>query len=157
MIGAKSLFKFKSLIDSSKAPKGVNFTKLLFDVLVKHDYSTLSEFHHKSLFIGMMHFMDLYNYDIQRVQNCAIHYATPSKEHPIVPFCAFNVLPEEYRDKIQKQFGMSIRKWERQNKRKLQDEFYKRDRQKLEDGLYRKTYASFLNGGAQPKHGPPNA
>ncbi len=146
VVGAKSLFKFKSLIDSKKAPKGLDFTKLLFDVLVKHDYSTLSTFHHKSLFIGMMHFMDLYNYDIQRVQQCAIHYVTPDPNKPIVPFCAFNVLPEEYRDKIQRQFGTSIKKWERQTKRKLQDEFYKRDTKKLKDELYEKTYTSFQNG-----------
>jgi len=144
LVGARSLFKFKSLVDPKKTPKGVNFTKLLFDVLVKHNYKALSVFHHKSLFIGMMHFMDLYNYDVQRVQQCAIHYVTPSKEQPIVPFCAFNVLPTLYRDKIQKQFGLSLKKWERQNQRKLKDELYRRDKEKLKDNLYYKTYGSFL-------------
>jgi len=143
LVGAKSLFKFKSLIDESKVPKGMNFTKILFDVLVKHDYKALSAFHHKSLFIGMMHFMDLYNYDIQRVQNCAIHYATPSTEHPIVPFCAFNVLPELYRDKIQKEFGMPIKQWEKETGRKLKKEFYKRDKKDLMDKVYFKTYKNF--------------
>ncbi len=117
--------------------------KILFDVLVKHDYKALSAFHHKSLFIGMMHFMDLYNYDIQRVQNCAIHYATPSTEHPIVPFCAFNVLPELYRDKIQKEFGMPIKQWEKETGRKLKKEFYKRDKKDLMDKVYFKTYKNF--------------
>jgi hypothetical protein len=146
IVGAKSLFKFKSLIDPSKTPKGLNFTKVLFDVLVKHDYHALAAFHHKSLFIGMMHFMDLYNYDIQRVQNCAIHYATPSKESPIVPFCAFNVIPELYRDKIQKEFGMPISQWEKMTGRKLKNEFYKRDKNALKDELYKKTYAPFIKG-----------
>jgi len=140
LVGAKSLFKFKSLIDENKAPKGLNFSKLLFDVLVKHNYKTLSVFHHRSLFVGMMHFMDLYNYDINRVKSCAVHYVTPSEQHPIVPFCAFNVLPEMYRDKIQKQFGMSISKWERETKRKLKEEFYRRDRQSLKDESYYKAY-----------------
>ncbi|MFA4855426.1 MAG: radical SAM protein [archaeon] len=144
IVGAKSLFKFKSLIDTSKTPKDLNFTKVLFDVLVRHDYKALAAFHHKSLFIGMMHFMDLYNYDIQRVQNCAIHYATPSKEQPIVPFCAFNVIPELYRDKIQKEFGMSIKQWEKRTGRKLKNEYYKRDKNALKDALYMKTYASFM-------------
>jgi hypothetical protein len=94
----------------------------------------------------MMHFMDLYNYDIQRVQNCAIHYATPSKESPIVPFCAFNVIPELYRDKIQKEFGMPISQWEKMTGRKLKNEFYKRDKNALKDELYHKTYAPFLKG-----------
>ena len=91
----------------------------------------------------MMHFMDLYNYDVQRVQNCAIHYATPSAQQPIVPFCAFNVLPEIYRDKIQKEFGMPIKQWEKETGRKLKKEFYKRDKKALMDKTYFKSYKSF--------------
>jgi len=146
LVGAKSLFKFNSFIDSRKAPKGLNFSKLLFDVLVKHNYKALSVFHHKTMFIGMMHFMDLYNYDIQRVQSCGVHYATPDPERPIVPFCAFNVIPEWYRDKIQKQFGVPLKKWERENSRRLKGEFYKRNKEDLKDSLYTKTYASFMKG-----------
>ncbi len=144
LIGARGIFKFNSFIDKENSPKGINFGRLLFDVLVRHDYSALSAFHHKSLFIGMMHFMDLYNYDIQRVKQCAIHYATPSKQQPIVPFCAFNVLPEFYRDKIQKEFGIPINEWGKLAKRPLKDDFYKRDKEKLKDKLYFKTYGNYL-------------
>jgi len=146
-ITARMFFKFNSLIDKKNLPKGLDFGKILFNVLVKHDYTALSAFHHKSMFVGMMHFMDLYNYDIQRVQSCAVHYATPDPKKPIVPFCAFNVLPEMYRDKIQKQFSVPIKKWEKQIGRKLKDEFYKRDKEKLKDELYYKTYANFLGKG----------
>jgi len=131
LIGAESLWKFNSFIDKSKMPGGINLGKLLFNVFIKHDYKALSVFHHKSLFVGMMHFMDLYNYDIERVKRCCIHYATPSKEMPIVPFCAFNVIPEWYRDKIQKQFGLSIEEWEKKAGRRMSDDFYKRDIAKL--------------------------
>ena len=141
-ITARMFFKFNSLIDKSKTPKGLDFGKILFNVLVKHDYKTLSVFHHRSMFVGMMHFMDLYNYDIQRVQSCAVHYATPDPEMPIVPFCAFNVMPELYRDKIQKQFSVPIKTWEKQTKRTLKDEFYKRNKEELKDGLYEKTYGT---------------
>jgi uncharacterized radical SAM superfamily Fe-S cluster-containing enzyme len=131
-VGAEMLFKFNSFIDKTKAPKEFNFGKILFDVFIKHDYGALGIFHKNSMFIGMMHFMDLYNYDIERVKSCCIHYATPSKEMPIVPFCAFNVVPEWYRDKIQKEFGLPIKEWEQKFGRKLSDDFYKR-------ALYRKT------------------
>ncbi len=143
LVGARGLFKINSFVDKEKSPKGLNFAKLLFEVLVMHNYKALSVFHHRSLFIGMMHFMDLYNYDIQRVQNCAIHYATPSKESPIVPFCAFNVVPQFYRDKIQKKFGTPIKNWEKENQRKLKEEFYRRDKISLMNELYEKAYASF--------------
>ncbi len=143
LVGARGIFKINSFVDKEKSPKGLNFAKLLFEVLVMHNYKALSVFHHRSLFIGMMHFMDLYNYDIQRVQNCAIHYATPSKKSPIVPFCAFNVVPQFYRDKIQKEFGTPIKNWEKENQRKLKEEFYRRDKISLRNELYEKAYASF--------------
>ncbi|MEM2328348.1 MAG: radical SAM protein, partial [Archaeoglobaceae archaeon] len=95
----------------------------LFNILVKHDYSSLGEFHKKTLFIGFMHFQDLYNYDIARVERCEIHYATPDGR--IIPFCTFNVLPEIYRDRIQEQFGISIEEWERKTGRKLKDDIYR--------------------------------
>ena len=135
LVGAEMLFKFNSFIDKKKAPSGMNFGKILFDVFIKHDYDALGIFHKNSMFIGLMHFMDLYNYDIDRVKSCCIHYTTPSKEMPIVPFCAFNVVPEWYRDKIQSEFGMPIKEWEQKFGRKLTDDLYRRAlyKKKLEE------------------------
>ncbi len=131
LVGASSLFKFNSFIDKRKLPADLNLGRILFDVVVRHNYRSLALFHHKSMFVGMMHFMDLYNYDIQRVQRCAIHYATPDSKHPIVPFCAFNVIPQWYRDKIQKRFGMPIAEWEKKTGRKLRDDLYRRNLKRL--------------------------
>jgi len=101
LTGIKMLAKINSFIDKKKQPKNLKFGKLIFNALVRHNYDALGAIHHKSLFLGMMHFQDLYNYDIQRVQRCVIHYATPDPTMPIIPFCAFNVIPQWYRDKIQ--------------------------------------------------------
>lgn len=128
--GLKVLWKLRSFIDKSKQPKGIDFAKLLFKAIIKHDYESLGEIHHKALFIGMMHFMDLYNYDIERVMRCTIHYAQPDGK--VVPFCAFNVIPQWYRDKIQKKYSMSIKEWEKKKKRKLKEDFYRRDVKNLE-------------------------
>jgi len=125
-VGLKSLWKLNSFIDKKKSPKDINLGKILFNVFLKHDYKSLGIFHKKSLFIGMMHFMDLYNYDIDRVKSCCIHYATPSEKMPIIPFCAFNVIPQWYRDKVQREFGTPIPEWEKQNGRKLTDDLYRR-------------------------------
>ncbi|WP_202319276.1 tetraether lipid synthase Tes [Archaeoglobus neptunius] len=116
----KNVIDLRKFIDSSKAPKGFNVSRILYDVLVKHDYSTLGEFHLKSLFIGMMHFQDLYNYDIARVERCEIHYGSPDGR--IIPFCTFNVIPEKYRDAIHEKYGISIEEWERKTGRKLKDD-----------------------------------
>ncbi len=141
--GTGLLFKINSFIDKEKAPEGFGIGKIIYNALVKHDYRALGEFHHKSLFVGMMHFQDKFNYDIERVKRCCIHYAMTDGR--IVPFCAFNVIPEWYRDKGQKSQGIPIRKWEEETGRKIQDDLYRRNARELEAGqLYKETYKGFL-------------
>ncbi|UCD07265.1 MAG: radical SAM protein [Candidatus Aenigmatarchaeota archaeon] len=137
------LFKLNSFIDKEKAPEGFSLGKILWNALIKHDYRALGVFHHKSLFIGMMHFMDKFNYDIERVKRCCIHYAMTDGR--IIPFCAFNVIPEWYRDKSQKSQGIPVEKWEKETGKKIKDDLYKRNVKKLEvSELYKKTYEGFL-------------
>lgn len=138
IIALKVLWKLKSFIDKKSQPKGLDFARMLFRAIVKHDYRSLGDIHHKALFIGMMHFMDLYNYDIARVERCTIHYAQPDGK--IVPFCAFNVIPQWYRDKIQKKYSMSIKAWEKKKKRKLREDFYQRDVKKLQEMIDYKSF-----------------
>jgi len=141
---AKMLLNFRKFINTKKQPKNLNLIKLLFNALVKHNYDALGEFHRKCLFIGMMHFMDLYNYDIERVQRCVIHYLMP--DNRIVPFCTFNVLPEFYRDKVQEKFSIPVAEWEKNTGKKLNDLLYKRDVKKLESGrIYKHTYNNLKN------------
>lgn len=42
----------------------------------------------KVVLIGCMHFMDPYNFDLERVRRCTIHYALPDGR--IIPFCTMN-------------------------------------------------------------------
>jgi uncharacterized radical SAM superfamily Fe-S cluster-containing enzyme len=129
LVGAKLLYSIRKFIDGEKKPKGLNIDKILFNAFVKHNYDALGEFHKKSLFIGMMHFMDPYNYDIERVKRCCIHYAMT--DHRVIPFCAFNVIPEWYRDKAQEAQGISFKEWETRTGKKLRNDLYKRDVKKL--------------------------
>ena len=145
IVGPKMLWGIRKFIDKEKAPKGFGTGNIIYNALVKHNYKALGAFHQKSLFVGMMHFQDLYNYDIERVKRCCIHYAMTDGR--IIPFCAFNVIPEWYRDKGQKSQGVPIKAWEKQTGRKLADEVYKRNIPKLRrDPLYRKTYRGFVKG-----------
>ena len=97
---------------------------LLIQIVKKRgDYKALGEFHYRALFLGMMHFQDKYNYDVERVKRCVIHYVMPDGR--IVPFCAFNVLPELYRDVVQKKYSISIEEWERTTGKRLADDFVK--------------------------------
>ena len=106
---AKMAIDLRKFVDASKIPKDLNITKLLLKVFVKRNYEALGELHYKMLFLGMMHFMDLYNYDVARVTRCNIHYAVPDGR--LIPFCTFNVLSDIYRDAIQKKYGVPIDQW----------------------------------------------
>lgn len=130
-------------IDRKKQPKGMDVFKLLSGVLVKGSYEALGDLQRSSLLLGMMHFQDLYNYDLERVKRCCIHYAVPDGR--ILPFCTFNVIPEWYRDKVQKQFSVPIEQWQKDTGRKVVDDIYRRDVRALEaDPLYKKTYEGFI-------------
>jgi len=119
----KGMFNFRNVIKKRNLPTDLKVRKILLDILLKHDYQSLGEFHNKSLFIGLMHFMDLYNYDVERVKRCQIHYSSPDGR--LIPFCAFNVLSEIYRDKIQKEYSLTIEEWEEKTGKKLKDDFIK--------------------------------
>ncbi len=110
LIALKAVTGMRRYIDKEKQPKSVNFSKLLMSVIFKHDFQTMGAFQLKSLFLGMMHFQDEYTYDIKRVEKCDIHYAMPDGR--VLPFCTFNVFPEVYRDKIQKQYSIPSKEWE---------------------------------------------
>ncbi|MEM2927135.1 MAG: radical SAM protein [Candidatus Bathyarchaeia archaeon] len=124
VVGAQLLYKLGSFINRERAPKGLSLARLVYNVLVKHDYGALADFHHRALFVGLMHFQDLYNYDIERVKHCCIHYVIPDGR--IIPFCTFNVLPELYRDPIHEKYGVPTEEWERRTGRRLTDDYYRR-------------------------------
>ncbi len=115
--------KLSSFIDKKKQPAGLDLAKMFGKILMKRTFDSVGSWHVKGLFLGMMHFQDKYNEDLERLQRCDIHYLTPDLR--IIPFCAFNVIPEWYRDRIQKKYSITVEEWE------------KREGVKLEDGLYR--------------------
>ncbi|HDM91850.1 MAG TPA: radical SAM protein [Candidatus Korarchaeota archaeon] len=142
----KIVANLSRFIDKSKQPEGVNVLGLIRQILLRRDYAALGEFHYKSLFLGMMHFMDLYNYDVQRVMRCNIHYLVPDGR--VIPFCTFNVLSDLYRDYVQKKFGISLEEYARTRGVHLigPESKYRRDAKALESGeAYKRTYAPFVH------------
>lgn len=123
LVAARFLSKLNSFVNKEKQPRGLSFAKLLAGALLKHDYSSVGQFHLHSMFLGMMHFQDKYNQDEERLQRCDIHYLTPDLR--IIPFCSFNVIPEWYRDRIQKKYGMPVPEWEAAVGEKLENHLYR--------------------------------
>ena len=85
--------------------------KYVWRVLREGSYEALGDLQRKSILLSSMHFMDPYNFDLQRVENCVIHYAVPDGR--IIPFCTMNSI---HRPKIEKQFSMSIKEWQKRHK-----------------------------------------
>lgn len=108
---ARVALDLPKFVDKEKIPKDLNITKLLWKVFVKRNYDALGELHYKMLFLGAMHFMDLYNYDVERVMRCNIHYVMPDGR--VIPFCAFNVLNDLYRDYIQEKYKIPIEEYKK--------------------------------------------
>jgi uncharacterized radical SAM superfamily Fe-S cluster-containing enzyme len=96
--GVKDL---REAVKKSEAGNITEFWKLIAKALISQNFEALRDFHWNALFIGTMHFMDRYNYDVSRVQRCCIHYATPDGK--LIPFCTYNSGPV-YREKIWKKF-----------------------------------------------------
>jgi len=92
-------------IDTGKAPKSVDVKKLFIDVLKDGTGDAIKEFHRHTLFVGAMHFMDLYNIDLNRIQRCGVHYATPDGR--IIPFCTYNTI---HRAEIERKFATPLMK-----------------------------------------------
>ena len=116
----KSFFELRRFFDALKAPKSFDVSRLLFKILIEHSYFALYEWHKRSILISMMHFQDLYNYDLSRVKSCIIHYGTP--DGGIIPFCTYNVLPQLYRDRIHGKFGIPTEEWEKRTGKRLKDD-----------------------------------
>jgi uncharacterized radical SAM superfamily Fe-S cluster-containing enzyme len=111
----KSLLKifdkyFGKYINEEKTPKNLDIRSILTNVLSTEDKSALAEFSWDAIMVGGMHFQDSYNYDIERVKRCVIHYATPDGR--IIPFCAYNGGPT-YREEVEKKFSVPLDEWKK--------------------------------------------
>ncbi len=79
------------------------FKRYMNDLIKYGNYKSLDRLHGRLIMLGSMHFMDPYNFDLERVQRCVIHYATPDGR--IIPFCSMNNF---HRTKIEKKFAEQI-------------------------------------------------
>ena len=80
--------------------------QLVGAVFKEGSYESLGKFMRNVIMVGMMHFQDPYNFDLERLERCGIHYAVPDGR--IIPFCAMNTL---YRPLIEKQFSIPLQEW----------------------------------------------
>jgi uncharacterized radical SAM superfamily Fe-S cluster-containing enzyme len=88
-----AFYKLQKFFKKDKAPSGLDFMRFIqtldgfFDKKAGRGNMD-GTYTNKTLLVAGMHFMDGYNYELERVRRCVIHYATPAGK--IIPFCAYN-------------------------------------------------------------------
>ena len=92
--------------------KEVGITTLTKSIIRMHlspSYQSLGKIRRRIFLLGCMAFMDSYNFDVNRVRRCVVHYITPDLK--IIPFCAYNNV---HRVAIEKEYVERQRKAEAQ-------------------------------------------
>jgi uncharacterized radical SAM superfamily Fe-S cluster-containing enzyme len=103
--GKKSKAKIR-LVGAARHMKFGFLRKYVLGVLMSGDYKSLGNFARRFLMVSSMHFMDPYNFDLERVQRCVIHYAVPDGR--IIPFCTMNSI---HRPDVEKTLGVPLKEW----------------------------------------------
>jgi uncharacterized radical SAM superfamily Fe-S cluster-containing enzyme len=109
--------KIRDAFSQKDAPPGLTFTKFLEPLNGLMDKSVGRGRNGrgtqwKALLVGGMHFMDRYNYQVDRVKRCVIHYSAPNGK--LYPFCTYNSGPT-FRDRIERSFSMTDEEWRAKN------------------------------------------
>ncbi len=87
-IAANLRSKFKIALELWRIDERWRIKNLISDLLSDGNYTSLAGFMNDVVMIGMMHFMDPYNLDLERLKYCDIHYST---EKGLIPFCSHNI------------------------------------------------------------------
>jgi uncharacterized radical SAM superfamily Fe-S cluster-containing enzyme len=104
--GASKRAKAKLAAGARHIKKKGLIKDLLSAFLNRGDYDSLAKLMRRVIMIGMMHFQDPYNFDLERVQHCDINYSVPDGR--IIPFCTMNTI---HRSRIEKKFSKTIDEW----------------------------------------------
>lgn len=99
----KALYALSHHFHAERAPSGLDFTRFLktLDGFADKKYTWQSEYAghtYRTFFVLGMHFMDAYNYDLERLSRCGVHYCAPDGN--IYPFCTYNSGPT-YRTRVE--------------------------------------------------------
>ena len=104
--GASKRAKAKLAAGARHIKKKGLIKDLLSAFLNRGDYESLAKLMRRIIMVGMMHFQDPYNFDLERVQHCDINYSVPDGR--IIPFCTMNTI---HRSRVEKKFSKTIDEW----------------------------------------------
>lgn len=89
-----------------KAPKGLTVA-VLAQMIIRLLRAEKEDSPWRFLLVAGMHFQDSWNYNLDRIKRCVVHYAAPDDR--IYSFCTYNSGPT-YRKRVEKQFSITLPK-----------------------------------------------
>jgi uncharacterized radical SAM superfamily Fe-S cluster-containing enzyme len=115
---ANKFRKLKQFYHQDKGPEGWKFNDFIEFMMdfaeFRHRFpdnearlKTIGNTPFRSFLMASMHFQDVYNYQIDRVKRCVIHYAAPDGR--IYPFCTYNSGPY-HRERIEREYSVPVKK-----------------------------------------------
>lgn len=114
LTGARALWSLRRHFRAEAAPAGLSFESFLAlidglrDKSVGRNRGDPVQRRYRALMVAGMHFMDNYNYDLERIRRCVVHYVAPDGR--VYPFCSYNAGPT-YRRKVEREFGVPLERW----------------------------------------------
>jgi len=111
---AQGLWKLRRCFRVEAAPMGLSFENFLAlidglrDKAVGRNRMDPLQRRYRALMVAGMHFMDNYNYDLERIRRCVVHYIAPNGQ--VYPFCSYNAGPT-YRLRVERDFGVPVEQW----------------------------------------------
>ena len=111
----KAPYLFAKHFKAKEAPEGMNAKSFMHALKGLTDKKTgrgkAGEKTYRTLLAAGMHFQDRYNFDVERVKRCVIHYSTPEG---MFPFCAYNCGPV-HREWVEGKHVLSLQEWRARN------------------------------------------
>ncbi|MBN2561325.1 MAG: radical SAM protein [Phycisphaerae bacterium] len=109
---ARIFWSARKTFNRDAAPPGltpIKFVQAIQGCVSKQEGRTdrAQKENYRTLMCAGMHFQDRYNYDVERVKRCVIHYSTPDG---IYPFCTYNSGPT-YRPFIEAMWSVPYEAW----------------------------------------------
>jgi hypothetical protein len=111
----KTFNRLKKYFNEKVAPAGMTFKHFLESLygLIDKEYGRgerRPKYH--AMLVAGMHFMDGYNFEVERVKRCVVHYSAPDGR--IYPFCTYNSGPT-YREQVERKYSISAEEWNKRH------------------------------------------
>ncbi len=108
-VGTRLLRNFEDLLGPDTHGARERLREIAVESLRTREFDGIDDLYDQLLPLGIRHFQDPYNYDLDSLSDSDVQYATPDGD--VVPFSVYNVVPELYRDRTKAAHSVTVEEW----------------------------------------------